>query len=616
MQSEAVTSTYEKPKESGGFFGFFKSLIQSKTAPEKVTTETVFIDPRILDEIPDLEKKCKSFGLEYELYAYEILVTGNVEKLEELDRFLEERDLQDYYITEEEKIEKEIVLSDFLKTMTDHIAQKAAYFNINYTFTEDGKLILLGPSDPVMELLGYLVELEAISRNRLTGINGIPNGSESLNDYLGEIKKKVDVLGIRTGGNAGEESSLVQALNEHLAELKSQIRRLETKVEASTDEVAQEGVKFQKLVSDNIGKIAKKIDVVNEKVEDTKEQFVEKESKMKAILTSLDTIAQKVVNLEEKVDSKKTYGVDLDTIYGKVKNFVDAKLHQKSPDKTDGWGQKLSKQSSLLSKQSSLSKEEEEKYSQKQIALSTFHRTARKDIENKSLELGLMCDFGYDIVLTTGEAKNIDKFIVYLRELEFKTMRGLCPKYWNFSDTRKFALIPIAPSSEEFREVNNLFNTGAFPYRRIVKLERIQNSYLMELYITHVQKRKEMRNDNNLQRKLMFYGTKNRNPDVIYKRSDVGFDLQFSENRGYGKGLYFSTSAGLGIYAHNAFMTPTGTYQLLIADVLIGKPKYCNGCNVNYVKAPEGYDSVTENGNTFAIYNNFHSYPLYLMEYS
>jgi len=55
---------------------------------------------------------------------------------------------------------------------------------------------------------------------------------------------------------------------------------------------------------------------------------------------------------------------------------------------------------------------------------------------------------------------------------------------------------------------------------------------------------------------------------------------------------------------------------MLVTDVFVGKA-YKSKINNTLIKAPEGYDSVEaqEIFNGFVIYNNFHSVPLYLIEY-
>ena len=54
---------------------------------------------------------------------------------------------------------------------------------------------------------------------------------------------------------------------------------------------------------------------------------------------------------------------------------------------------------------------------------------------------------------------------------------------------------------------------------------------------------------------------------------------------------------------------------MILADVYLGKA-FKSGPNRNLIKAPDGYDSVEARESFYVIYNNFHSYPLYLIEYA
>ena len=97
--------------------------------------------------------------------------------------------------------------------------------------------------------------------------------------------------------------------------------------------------------------------------------------------------------------------------------------------------------------------------------------------------------------------------------------------------------------------------------------------------------------------------------------SDTGFDLQFSKTSGlYGTGIYFALNAS---YSHKgyAYSLGDGRYQMFLADVFIGKP-FKSDPNNGLVKAPNGYDSVSGQNGIHVVYNNFHSYPLYLIEYT
>jgi len=250
-------------------------------------------------------------------------------------------------------------------------------------------------------------------------------------------------------------------------------------------------------------------------------------------------------------------------------------------------------------------------YVQKEISISTFHRVCQEEIEAKAKELDLICDFGYDVILLTGFTGNIGMFIAYLYEVESQSKKSLYPKYWDFHEVNPFSMAAIQEDTQEFKDVEKLF-FQTMRGQTIIKLQRIQNKYLMDHYVTNIQKRRELRPNEPINRMLLFHGTRNTKPEIIYKNFDVGFDLQYAAQGMYGKGLYFAVGAQ---YSHSGFVhrNSKGNCELIIADVFVGKSK--NSSGGNFIKAPEGYDSISANGGFYIIYNNFHSYPLYLLEY-
>jgi len=254
-------------------------------------------------------------------------------------------------------------------------------------------------------------------------------------------------------------------------------------------------------------------------------------------------------------------------------------------------------------------------FQQHEFSISTFHRVKKNDIMKKAGDLEIICDFGYDVILVSGFSENLKEFKSYLHEIETKVKKSLYPKYWDFHEINIFSEIDIPSNNEEFKEVAKLFYNSLNNGVEITKVTRIQNKYLMEHYITTIQKRQELRPDIDINRRLLFHGTKTVDPKTIYKNSDTGFDLQYSNPNGaYGKGLYFATQSS---YPHRGYSyhLGNGRYQMFLADVFVGKAYKGQVGNNKFVKAPEGYDSVEAN-NFCVVYNNFHSYPLYLIEYT
>lgn len=258
--------------------------------------------------------------------------------------------------------------------------------------------------------------------------------------------------------------------------------------------------------------------------------------------------------------------------------------------------------------------EKKNELSYQEVSLSSCHRLEKTRILNKAVELDLNIGQGYEIASVKGASENIEKFKVYLYDLDQMMKRSLYPKYWDIYETNIYTEIQVDENTEEFDDVNCLFSRS-MPHAMITKLMRVQNKYLMDHYLTTLQKRQELYLETNMNRKYLFHGTGSVNPQVIYMDSDTGFDLQYSKVGSlYGSGLYFANEAS---YSHKGYAhkVDTNKYQLLLADVFVGNP-YITPSNRSLVKAPKGFDSVQAADLFYVVYNNFHSYPLYLIEYS
>ena len=244
------------------------------------------------------------------------------------------------------------------------------------------------------------------------------------------------------------------------------------------------------------------------------------------------------------------------------------------------------------------------------INISTFNRIHLNDIKLKINELKLKVDFGYDTLFVRGPEKLIDSLVLYLMETETKVRRALFPKFWDFTDNNSSSMVPLNKDTEEFRMVKSSFYKSIS--REIFSVQRIQNKYLMDQYITVINKKMEEYNGKPINRRLLFHGTRNNDPEKVYKNFDTGFDLQYAAFGAYGKGLYFAQNASYSSsYGH---CLSNGNMVMFLADVYVGKAYKGNGTGV--VKAPDGYDSIYATGSNFYIvYHNFHSYPLYLIEY-
>ena len=232
------------------------------------------------------------------------------------------------------------------------------------------------------------------------------------------------------------------------------------------------------------------------------------------------------------------------------------------------------------------------------------------DIKIRIKELELKFDFGYDTLFVGGPRKLIDELVLYLMEIETKARRALFPRFWDFTDNHSFSMVPINTETEEFGVVKGRFHESV--KFEILSVQRIQNKYLMDQYITVINKKMEEHAGKPINRKLLFHGTKTNDPEKVYRNFDTGFDLQYAIYGAYGKGIYFAQNAQ---YSHGfTHRAKNGNCYMFLADVFVGN--FYKGGSNSSVKAPDGYDSIhIESTGFYIVYHNFYSYPLYLIEY-
>ena len=427
---------------------------------------------------------------------------------------------------------------------------------------------------------------------------------------LDRMKEQIDQLAAKISSNSEEcfqkESVLFISMNESLAQMKKKIEMFEIAMELNFQEAMKEGTKLSTTVLENVTEVGKKVELLHVGVDAHVEKLLTINERFNTTTSNtLEKLNKKVDALQKKVEQaeseKQVEQVSMFEIDKKMAEFLrnlDKKLKEDSSRQNPS-GKEASNDDDI------------EEYIQKEIGVSPFQRDCLKDIIKKAKEYGLICDFGYDVILATGYEKSLERFMVYLHEIEFTVKKSLYPKYWNFHEANPFSLVGVAANSEEYQNIGRLFSS-TMQNHRIIKLERIQNKYLMEHYAINVQKRKEFRPEEPINRQLLFYGTSAVKPESIYGNFDVGFDLQYADDKGYGKGIAFAVNAS---YSHSrhGHKTPEGNFKLLVADVFVGKSKLC--APGTYYKPPEGYDSISANGVFYMIYNNFHSYPLYQIEY-
>ena len=176
--------------------------------------------------------------------------------------------------------------------------------------------------------------------------------------------------------------------------------------------------------------------------------------------------------------------------------------------------------------------------------------------------------------------------------------------------------------STEWSKVAKNFHS-TLPQKHIIKIERIQNRWLWEIYYQHKDRIKR-KNDGVINEKLLFHGTRNTLPSSIYK-DDEGFDMKFSRIGLWGMGNYFSVNASYSdCYAHYLC---DGTLQIFLAKVLTGRSielQPDNSLRLPPVIQPSmkgslRYDTVNGHSNgsrIYVTYSNDKAYPFYLISYN
>ena len=546
---------------------------------------------KILDKALDLHLECNFEGSN-------LVIKGYQDNLEEFKTF--------YNNFQKEKnkgsdlsVLKEIPIKSKLQRQGSLIEKKALELGFICEVRSD-KIVVLGSEKDIEEkfetLKGYIDEKDE-EKKESKEKKELPVIEEEKED--GKSDKYVR-----------KEYTLTQKLKERKSKIEEEGKKLELFYEFYGDKLYVLGYeKIQAAFSDALKKIEEGSTPIKTPSKEDNSKIISKEWELSSIeKKKLDEIKKKAEDegLIAFDDGEKLYVSGSETKMKEISSLLGEK-EEKEEEKTNEIKEHLTKTKIDLSTLNA----DSGAFEQKEISISTFHRSKKEELETRAKSLDLITDFGYDVVLVTGLASNIGKFILALYEVEAEAKRALYPKYWDFHETRPFSKIPLAADSTEYKKIADLLHNTMDRPLRIKSIERIQNKYLMEHYINNIQKKMESRPGEDINRLLLFHGTRNADPELICKSFDTGFDLQYAAHGSYGKGLYFALNAS---YSCNGYQhqTQQGTCQVIVADVFLGK--HANRTEQGGLKAQSGYDSVFS-GSFYIIYNNFHSYPLYLIEY-
>ena len=207
------------------------------------------------------------------------------------------------------------------------------------------------------------------------------------------------------------------------------------------------------------------------------------------------------------------------------------------------------------------------------------------------------------------------------------------PSHWErHGEEEELKVVPVNPHSREFKEIAALF-TRTMPTDKctIQRLERVQNKVLWMRYRDC--KERFGRDLPSAGEKLLFHGTRQNDPEVIY-RSDAGFDVGHSRVGMWGPGNYFAVNASYSddyARAKNVLGCQDPLYKMLVAKVLTGLP-FVSPPNSALRFPPERADTGAREGRVrrrynsvqgttggsevYITYSNEQAYPAYIISYN
>ncbi|XP_078529505.1 protein mono-ADP-ribosyltransferase PARP12-like [Lissotriton helveticus] len=193
------------------------------------------------------------------------------------------------------------------------------------------------------------------------------------------------------------------------------------------------------------------------------------------------------------------------------------------------------------------------------------------------------------------------------------------PAYWDKTalPIKGYQLVDVHRSSSEFKEIEREFEKTMHGYS-ILKIRRIQNPSLWQVYQMQMKKMKTVNMEKNVLEKNLFHGTDTCHVDTICRET---FDWRIYEVRKmiYGKGSYFSRDAS---YSHQYCQSSSSRKSMFLARVLVGD--FVKGLE-RYTRPPPksinqrmAYDSCVDNEydpSIFVIFEKLQVYPDYILEY-
>ena len=242
-----------------------------------------------------------------------------------------------------------------------------------------------------------------------------------------------------------------------------------------------------------------------------------------------------------------------------------------------------------------------------------FFDNLQRICDKNNLNLLIHKEIGIELFGNLKTIKRIRPEILKLSEIDEKIT--YFPSEWVFQ-TENLIEIDLKADSEEYTRISQAFLSTCKENYEMVGILRIQNKKLWENYDFE---RKKMNYKGNSLEKMLFHGSKENFPSLIYSGIEEGFDVRLSNFGSLGNCIYFSEDAD---YCANgfSFVKGNGNFLLIYANVLIGnccelkKSKSFNAPPMMPNDNGRRYDSVKMRY-IYGIYNSNRAYPAYVIEY-
>ncbi|XP_046838993.1 protein mono-ADP-ribosyltransferase PARP15-like [Xenia sp. Carnegie-2017] len=257
-----------------------------------------------------------------------------------------------------------------------------------------------------------------------------------------------------------------------------------------------------------------------------------------------------------------------------------------------------------------------------------FGESEKKKISEveRNFDVTIKIDFTKGEACINGNVKDFPKINDELgnmfKEIEEKE-NSKVPDYWETPpDDNVYHAFELQPKSDEYMKVKNAFDKTAS--NEIVKIERIQNQRIYEVYNVKRKAMKEKYGDADFadKEKQLFHGT---SKDNVEKINSGGLNRNFAGKNAiaYGKGVYFARDASYSLQEKFSPKDANGLRYVYYARVLVGdyakgNPTMLVPPSKNTADPNETYDSVvddTKNPSIFVMFKDYQYYTEYLITF-